>query len=129
MKSKQEPHVASSKTRVLVLRVEDPSLGWPPIRDGFLFLAAWSRENIALKGLLGGCPTIEKSITTQARELGHIMRPKLQIPFNVYGIKAITRQSILALLHLPLPVIHKHSSSGYFQKDGFRNKGQHSEGI
>lgn len=76
-----------------------------------------------------GCPIIEKSIATQDRALGHIMKPKLQIPFNVYGIMAITRQSILALLPLSLSVIHKHSSSGYIQKDGFQNKCQHSKRI
>lgn len=63
-----------------------------------------------------GCPIIGKSIATHDRALGHIMRPKLQIPFNVYGIMAITRPSILVLLPLSLPVIHKHSSSGYIQK-------------
>lgn len=70
-----------------------------------------------------------KSIATQDRALGHIMGPKLQILFNVYGIMAITRQSILALLPLSFPVIHKRSSSGYIQKDGFQNKCQHSERI
>lgn len=57
------------------------------------------------------------------------MGPKLQIPFNVYGILAVTRQSISALLPLSFPVIRKRSSSGCIQKDGFQNKCQHSERI
>lgn len=75
-----------------------------------------------------GCPIIGKSIATQDRALGHIIGPKLQIPFNVYGIMAITRPSIIVLLPLSLPVLHKHGS-GYIQKDGFQNKCQHSERI
>lgn len=76
-----------------------------------------------------GCPIIEKSIATLDRAVGHITRPKLQIPFNGYGIMAITGQLILAFLRLSLPVMHKHSSSGYIQGDGFQNQCQHSEKI
>lgn len=59
------------------------------------------------------------------------MRPKLQIPVNVYGIMAITGQSILALLHLSLPVIHKHSSLDTFRKVGFETNAnlQRESGI
>lgn len=95
-------------------------------RDLFLFFAGCSRENLAPKGFLG-LSYYWKSITTQDMALSHIMRPKLQIPFKVYGIMAITGQSILTLLRLSFRVIHKHSSSGCIQKDGFQNKRQHSE--
>lgn len=88
-------------------------------QDWVLFFAGYSRRTEPWQ-VFWGCPIIEKSIATQDRALGHIMEPKLQIPFNVYGIMAITRQSILALLPLSLSVIHKHSSSGYIQKDGFK---------
>lgn len=66
-----------------------------------MLIVGYRRKNLALKGSWG-CLAIEKSIATQDRALGHIMGPKLQIPFNVYGIIAITRQSISALLPLSL---------------------------
>lgn len=48
------------------------------------------------------------------------MGPKLQIPFNVYGVMAITRQSILALLPLSLPLYINIVAIGTFRKMGFK---------
>lgn len=114
--------------RVLAaFRTEDTSLGRAPVKETCFCSSRDVAGRTHPQKVFWGCPIIEKSITTRDRALGHIMRPKLQIPFNVYGIMAIPGQSILALLRLSFPAIHKHSSSGCIQKDGFQNKRQHSE--
>ena len=85
-------------------RIEDHSLGWAPTnKTGFCSLLDAAGRTEPWK-VFWGCSIIGKSIATQDRALGHIMEPKLQIPFSVYGIIAITRPSILVLLPLSLPV-------------------------
>lgn len=119
----------TSQWTPVFLTIENISLNETPVDKIYFCSLLDVADRIQPYKIRWDCPTIEKSIVTQDRALGHIMRPKLQIPFRVYGIMAITWQSTLAVSLHSLPIILGYNGSEYMQKDGFQNKCQHPENL